>query len=74
MPYHGELIIALDPQRFLGEQADEHLARAEMLFEAIQGQGARLPSQRRYAARAKSLVEGVTISDSLYRDLLELRG
>ena len=74
LPYHGELIIALDPQRFLGEQADEHLARAEMLFEAIQGQGARLPSQRRYAARAKSLVEGVTISDSLYRDLLELRG
>src|SRR5690606_30931462 len=48
LPYHGELIIALDPQRFLGEQADQHLARAEALFEAIQGQGARLPSQRRY--------------------------
>lgn len=74
LPYHGELIITLDPQRFLGEQADAQLARAETLFEAIQGQGARLPSQRRYAARAKSLVEGVEIADSLYQDLIALRG
>ncbi|MFV3384440.1 Ldh family oxidoreductase [Pseudomonas sp. NY15364] len=74
LPYHGELIIAFDPQRFLGEQADVHLARAESLFEAIQGQGARLPSQRRYEARAKSLVAGVEIADSLYQDLVALRG
>ena len=72
LPYHGELIIALDPQRFLGAQADQHLARAEALFEAIQGQGARLPSQRRYEARAKSLVEGVELDDGLYRDLQAL--
>ena len=72
LPYHGELIIALDPQRFLGAQADLHLARAEALFEAIQGQGARLPSQRRYEARAKSLVEGVELDDGLYRDLQAL--
>ncbi|OEC34122.1 Malate/lactate/ureidoglycolate dehydrogenase, LDH2 family [Pseudomonas cuatrocienegasensis] len=74
LPYHGELIIALDPQRFLGEQADQHLARAELLFETIQGQGARLPSQRRYTARANSLANGVEIADSLYQDLMALRG
>ena len=48
------------------------LARAEALFEASQGQGARLPSQRRYEARAKSLVEGVELDDGLYRDLQAL--
>ena len=31
-PYGGELILALDPQRFLGAQAQEQLARAETLF------------------------------------------
>lgn len=68
-PYHGELIIALDPQRFLGAAADEHLARAEVLFEGIQEQGARLPSQRRYDARARSLADGVQIPQALYDDL-----
>jgi len=71
-PYHGELIIALDPQRFLGAAADEHLARAEVLFEGIQEQGARLPSQRRYDARARSLTEGVQIPQALYDDLKAL--
>lgn len=68
-PYHGELIIALDPQRFLGAAADEHLARAEVLFDGIQEQGARLPSQRRYDARARSLNDGVQIPQALYDDL-----
>lgn len=71
-PYHGELIIALDPQRFLGAAADEHLARAEVLFEGIQEQGARLPSQRRYDARARSLADGVQIPQALYDDLKAL--
>ncbi len=71
-PYHGELIIALDPRRFLGDSAPVHLARAESLFQGIEGQGARLPSQRRYAARARSLVEGVQIPEALYNDLKAL--
>ena len=71
-PYHGELIIALDPRRFLGDSTEQHLARAEVLFESIQGQGARLPSQRRYEARALSLVEGVEIPEGLYNDLKAL--
>lgn len=72
LPHHGELIIALDPQRFLGAAADEHLARAETLFDNIQSQGARLPSQRRYSARKRSLENGVEISESLYSDLKAL--
>ena len=68
-PYHGELIIALDPRRFLGDAAETHLARAEQLFDSIQGQGARLPSQRRYQARARSAEQGVQIPRALYDDL-----
>jgi LDH2 family malate/lactate/ureidoglycolate dehydrogenase len=73
-PYHGELIIALDPRRFLGEATEQHLARAEVMFQSIQEQGARLPSQRRYEARARSLVEGVQIPEALYNDLKALLG
>jgi delta1-piperideine-2-carboxylate reductase len=72
LPFHGELLIAIDPQRFLGAQAEQHLARAEALFEAIQGQGARLPAQRRYAARARSLEQGVEIPQGLYNELRAL--
>ncbi len=71
-PYHGELIIALDPQRFLGSACEQHLARAEALFDSIQGQGARLPSQRRYQARARSAEQGVQIPQALYDDLKAL--
>ncbi|QBF27102.1 Ldh family oxidoreductase [Pseudomonas tructae] len=71
-PYHGELLIALDPRKFLGDAADLHLARAENVFASIEGQGARLPSQRRYAARARSVEEGVEIPEALYNDLKAL--
>ncbi|MDF3838276.1 Ldh family oxidoreductase [Cupriavidus basilensis] len=68
-PMGGELIIAIDPARFLGEQCEAELARAETLFEAMVGQGARLPSQRRYQARESSLRHGVRIPRSLYDDI-----
>lgn len=71
-PYHGELILALDPQRFLGAGAEAHLARAEAVFAGIEGQGARLPSQRRFEARKRSLEEGVQIPEALYNDLKAL--
>jgi LDH2 family malate/lactate/ureidoglycolate dehydrogenase len=48
LPYGGELILALDPDRFLGTDAARHLARAETLFIGMQQQGARLPGERRY--------------------------
>jgi LDH2 family malate/lactate/ureidoglycolate dehydrogenase len=68
----GELIIAIDPKRFLGTHADAELARAETLFESMVAQGARLPSQRRYEAREKNLKEGVWIPEALYSDIQAL--
>ena len=71
-PLGGELIIAIDPKGFLGGAAQTHLTRAERLFESITAQGARLPSQRRYEARARSLVDGVEIPSKLLKDIQAL--
>ncbi|OQP85260.1 oxidoreductase [Rhizobium rhizosphaerae] len=71
-PCHGELILAFDPARFLGAEKDAHVARAEALFDAILGQGARLPSQRRFAARQRTATAGVTIPRQLYADIQAL--
>jgi LDH2 family malate/lactate/ureidoglycolate dehydrogenase len=71
-PCHGELILAFDPGFFSQGDADADLARAEHLFEAITGQGARLPSQRRFEARTRSLAHGVRIPRSLHDDVLAL--
>ena len=73
-PLGGELIIAIDPKGFLGDLLPEHQARAEAMFGAITGQGARLPSSRRYAARAQSLADGVVIPADLHRDVIALEG
>lgn len=61
-PRHGELVIAFSPRAFAAGRPGNPLAHAETLFEAIVGQGARLPSQRRFAARARSHGEGITLS------------
>ncbi|WP_170789922.1 Ldh family oxidoreductase [Ruegeria lacuscaerulensis] len=72
-PYHGEIILAFDPAQFSGGRVDENDARAERLFADITGQGARLPSQRRYAARARNRARGYAeISKTLHDDLLAL--
>lgn len=73
-PIGGELILAIDPAGFLGEAVQPHLTRAEALFAAIEGQGARLPSQRRYAARTRSQAEGVVIPAALYADIMAIGG
>jgi len=62
LPHHGELVIALDPAHFAAGRPGDVFARAEGLFDAIAGQGARLPSQRRFAARALSQAEGITLT------------
>ncbi|HDS9457098.1 TPA: Ldh family oxidoreductase [Enterobacter asburiae] len=72
LPYGGELILALDPARFLGHDASEHLARAETLFTGMQQQGARLPGERRYVSRERAVREGVEITRSLFRDISSL--
>lgn len=71
-PIGGELILAIDPAGFLGGAVQTHLERAEAMFAAIEGQGARLPSQRRYAARTRSLTQGVTIPAALYADIMAI--
>jgi LDH2 family malate/lactate/ureidoglycolate dehydrogenase len=72
-PCHGELLVAFDPDLLSGGRAAENAMRAEALFDAIVGQGARLPSQRRYEARARSLANGtVDIPRALHDDLRAL--
>ncbi|KPD10834.1 Ldh family oxidoreductase [Phaeobacter sp. 11ANDIMAR09] len=69
-PYHGEILLAFDPAHFSGGRVAENDARAERLFADIVDQGARLPSQRRFAARARNLARGyVEIPQALYEDL-----
>jgi delta1-piperideine-2-carboxylate reductase len=64
LPTHGELILALSPQSFSrgGHSSGDVLQRAEHLFEAIIGQGARLPSQRRFDARERAAVHGIELT------------
>ncbi len=72
-PYHGEIILAFDPNLFSKGRADANEARAERLFADIIDQGARLPSQRRFKARALNLERGyVEIPQALYADLQAL--
>lgn len=71
-PIGGEFLLAIDPAGFLGAAVSDHRQSAEALFAAIEAQGARLPSSRRYAARAKSLAEGLALPQALYRDICGL--
>lgn len=61
-PRHGELIIAFSPERFAAARGGLDLGRSEALFDAVLGQGARLPSARRYAARAVSEASGIVLT------------
>ena len=62
VPTHGELILALDPARFAAGRGTDPLQQAETLFDGILGQGARLPSTRRYTARERAAAHGVTLT------------
>ena len=62
IPSHGELILAFDPVRFAAGRPGDPGQRAEILFDAILGQGARLPGQRRHLARERSKTEGITLT------------
>jgi LDH2 family malate/lactate/ureidoglycolate dehydrogenase len=73
-PCHGELILAFDPVLLGRNDPGAYLRRVEELCEGVTGQGARLPSQRRFDARKRSLEMGVTIPVSLYNDLVALLG
>jgi LDH2 family malate/lactate/ureidoglycolate dehydrogenase len=55
------LILAFSPKTFAAGRGDP-FAKAEALLEAIAGQGARLPSQRRFTARRKAMTEGIALT------------
>ena len=71
-PCHGEIVVAFDPAVFAGEDPTNNLRRAETLFDGIVGQGARLPSQRRFDARQRSIEHGVSLSKELHDELTRL--
>ena len=58
-PRHGELLIAISPDAF---DAADLIAHTQKLLAGFAAQGARLPSQRRYAARQQSLSRGIPVS------------
>ena len=68
-PYHGHLLLAFDPQRFAGDEWPASQERAEAMFAAITDQGARLPSERRFAARAQSAKHGISVPRGLFNDV-----
>ena len=73
-PYHGHLLLAFDPQRFAGSDWPASQDRAEAMFAAITDQGARLPSERRFAARAESAKRGISVPRGLLGDVEGLLG
>ncbi|MBV8537678.1 MAG: Ldh family oxidoreductase [Alphaproteobacteria bacterium] len=67
-PRVGQFFLVLDPARFAGEM---FARRVGDLVAAILAQpGARLPGDRRLAARAKAREQGIAISDDLHADLV----
>ena len=57
-PLHGQLILAFDPAGLGSADPAASALRAEALLDAVTDQGARLPLQRRYAARAETARTG----------------
>ncbi|NIZ08113.1 Ldh family oxidoreductase [Pseudooceanicola sp. HF7] len=62
LPRHGALILAMDPARFAARSGRDPLAEGEKLLTAFGLQGARLPSERRFAAREVALRDGIALS------------
>ncbi|ROO27634.1 oxidoreductase [Salinisphaera orenii MK-B5] len=72
-PYHGELVLAIDPQAFGAAAADR--TGAEQLLASFAEQGARLPSQHRRAARERTRANGyVRMNAALVAELQALAG
>ena len=69
---HGALLIAIDPSRLLGDDDSKRQDRADQIFDAVTGQGARLLSPRRFDARVHSERDGVRIPPALYGDVMAL--
>ncbi|WP_109512290.1 Ldh family oxidoreductase [Pseudomonas ovata] len=69
-PWTGQLLIVIDPDRGSGQAFAE---RSETLVRQLHGVGqARMPGDRRYVERARSLREGVEMADAEWAQLGEL--
>ena len=74
-PFGGEFLICIDPARCAPPgrapgQPPAHGAIAERLFALVlEQEGTRLPSDRRYAARERSTVDGVDVDAALVERL-----
>ena len=72
-PHGGELMIAVDPNRF--GDPDGWLDRGERLFAKIAEQpGTRLPGARRHANRTRTPEEGIEVPTALHETILGLLG
>ena len=68
----AELVLVIDPAK--SSVGANPLRPAEALFARIAEQdGARLPSDRRYAARQRTPTEGITIPRTLHDTIQALR-
>lgn len=72
IPGHGELIIAFSPEVFGGAKTGENFDHAEDFFREFSVQQARLPSERRFQARARSNTHGIALNDQAYAGLQAL--
>ncbi|MDE1150768.1 MAG: Ldh family oxidoreductase [Azospirillaceae bacterium] len=68
-PAVGQIIVAFDPMAFSGPDFGGRMAD---LVQAIVADGARLPGDRRLAARAKAQAEGLSIAPALLREIQAL--
>ena len=73
-PCGGEFMMAIDPARCVpGGDAQASIAHAEQLFARILDiEGTRLPSDRRFAARARTPIDGIHIPQSLHDEISAL--
>ena len=74
IPCHGDLALAFAPTRMAGDDWPTSQQRAEELFSSFTNQGARLPSERRFAARAESAKRGISVPKGLLGDIEGLLG
>ncbi len=74
-PCGGEFVIAIDPEKCMaGGSLDAQCAHAERLFDLILAQdGTRLPSDRRYEARQRTVTDGVDVPTTLVDTLNALK-
>ncbi|MCT2530647.1 Ldh family oxidoreductase [SAR92 clade bacterium H921] len=69
-PNGGEFMLAIDPNRF--GDAENWLSHSEAFLECLAGmEGAHMPGNRRYANRAKSASDGISIAENVHASCLE---